>query len=142
MIGQAYKSREGEGITQRAAEEKSQCFALCSEKQEQLRVSPPAPKKAESGHKSSSQPGPGLRAFSCRSAPEAILPFLTPLPPVVELCHPQLHFVPAASPVASPAGPRETGEGPAGRCDTSGSHLFPSALTPAMRVDLCRAGFA
>lgn len=45
VSGQACKSREGEGVTQRAAEEKSPRFAFCSGKQEQLRVSPPAPKK-------------------------------------------------------------------------------------------------
>lgn len=73
VSGQACKSREGEGVTQRAAEEKSPRFAFCSGKQEQLRVSPPAPKKkAEQGHQerqSSSHPGQGLRAFSRRSAP-------------------------------------------------------------------------
>lgn len=129
--GHAYKSREGEGIAQRAAEEKSQRFALCSGNQEQLRVSPPAPKKAELGHqerKGSSRSGPGLRAFSCRSAPEAILPLPTPIAPAVELRGPQLRFVAAASPVASPAGPGEPRRRP--RRQMRHVWVTPSSLRP------------
>lgn len=66
-------------------------FVFGSGNQEQLRLFPPALKKAELGHqecKSSSHPGPGPRAFSCRSASEAILPLPMPIAPVVELCQP------------------------------------------------------
>ena len=142
--GQAYKSREGEGITQRAAEEKSQRFALCSGKQEQLRASPPAPKKAELGHqerKAVHTRGRGSGPLVAGLPPRRSFPLPRPTAPVGELRDPQLRFVAAASPVASPAGPGDPGEGPGGRCDTSGSHLPPSALTPGMRVGLCGAGF-